>query len=407
MWSAALLGLLLAPQGASDWPGWRGPGGNGVAADARLPLRWGPGHNVRWRQTLAGEGSSSPVVHGRRLYLTASLQDGCRRLVLAFDRDTGRPLWTHELADDNPERSSAVAGWAAPTPATDGERVVAVFGNAGVVCLDAAGRRLWHRPLGPFESELGLASSPLLAGGRVFLVCDHDGDRFTSFDSFLLALDAGTGRELWHVERRGLGRSWATPLLVDAGLGRQELIVSGQDEVRGHDPETGRLLWREPGLSGWVAPSPVAGLGLVFATSGRDGAVLALRPGPLPPGAGRVVWKQPRGGPYVPSPLLYGDFLYVPHETGFLSCFEARTGRLLYRERLGGAKVSASPVGGAGRVYLTNEAGVTFVVRAGPRFEVLARNDLGEGCWASPACADGLLFLRTERHLWCLGPDEG
>jgi outer membrane protein assembly factor BamB len=406
MRAVLLLGACFLCGAASlsgaDWPGWRG-GGDGVSGEANLPLRWDRRRNVRWVVEVPGEGKSSPIVWGRRVYLTAARDGGERRFLLAYDRDTGRLLWTGEIADRQPERSGPT-GHAAATPVTDGKRIWAAFGNAGVVCFDAEGKLLWRRELGAFDTELGLATSPLLAGDRLFLVCDHDGDRFTSFDSFLVCLDAATGKEVWRTPRRDLGRSWSTPLLAEVGAGKRELIVCGQEEVRAYDPETGRLLWRQPGLSNWVAPSPVAGRGLVFATCGKDGATLALRPGTLAEGVERLVWKVPRGGPYVASPLLHGDHVYLAQDNGFLTCLEAATGKLVYRERLGG-KFTASPLAAPGRIYLTDEAGRTYVVKSGGAFELLARNDLEEDFFSSPAASGGLLFLRTEKHLWCLGAE--
>ncbi|MFN4258357.1 MAG: PQQ-binding-like beta-propeller repeat protein [Gemmataceae bacterium] len=393
-----LLMLFLAPNRlhAEDWPRWRGPDGNAVSSLSPLPTRWGQNENILWKTAIPGEGSSSPIVWGDSLFLTSALDDGERRLVHCLDRDSGQIRWSRAIVDKNPERTSAMTGHAASTPATDGQRVIAFFGNAGVVCYDFAGKQLWHRRLGEFDTELGLASSPVLDRDRVILVCDHDGTRFTSFDSYLIALDFATGKEAWKTERRGLERSWSTPILAPATGGKRELIVSGQDYVRAYDPETGRQLWQVAGTTGWVTPSPVFGHGLIFVTSGKDGPTLAVRPG----GRGEVqaVWQHPRGGAYVCSPLLYADHLYVIHEMGFLTCWEARTGKHLYRERLPG-KFTASPVAGDGKIYVTNEAGVTYVLAAGPNFMMLARNVLDEYTLASPAIAHGQLFLRTEKHV--------
>jgi outer membrane protein assembly factor BamB len=395
-----ILTASTAPGRAEDWPRWRGPAGNGVSSERSLPVHWSATDNVRWKTAIPGEGFSSPVVCGERAFVTSAFAHGERRALHCLDRGHGTLLWSREVRDRSPERTSASTGYAAATPGTDGRRVVAFFGNAGAVCYDPDGRLLWRRELGSFDTELGLASSPVLDGGRVFLVCDHDGDRFTSFDSFLIALDLDTGKTLWKTDRPGLFRSWSTPILVPGAGGKTELVVSGQEQLRGYDPETGKELWRAEGLTGWVAPSPVFGHGLVFATSGRDGPTLAVRSG------GRVVWRQPRGGPYVCSPVLSGDFLYVPDERGIITCYEAATGTLRYRERLGG-KFTASPVAGDGKVYCTNEAGTTFVLKAGPHFEVLARNELREDCLASAAVSGGQLFLRTEHHLFCIGAPGG
>lgn len=384
---SAILGFLLLSgcAAADEWPRWRGPGGDAVSDAAALPVSWSAARGAAWSVVVPGEGSSSPIVSGDAIFLTSSLDHGSRRVLHCLDRRTGATRWTLEAKDPNPERTSALTGHAAATPVTDGTRVVAVFGNAGAVCADFSGALLWRRPLGEFDSELGLASSPVIHDGRVFIVCDHDGD------SFLIALDAATGRIAWRADRRGLYRSWSTPVVVSG-----ELVVSAQDEVRAYDPATGRLLWSVGGMSGWVTPSPVAGEGLIFAVSGKDGPTVAVRPG------GRVAWRVERGGPYVCSPVLYRGFLYVGDESGRLLCREAATGKEIYRERLRGSYKS-SPVAGDGKLYFTNEAGTTTVVQAGPGFKILAENGLGEECLASPAIAGGALFLRTRTRLWCFG----
>lgn len=403
---ALLAALPAACVGGQDWPRWRGPQGNAVSSETPLPLEWSATRNVAWRVAVPGEGASSPIVSGDSVFLTSSLEDGTRRILHCLDRATGRTRWTRETEDKDPERTSALTGHAAATPATDGSRVVVLFGNAGAACYDFGGGLLWRWQPGAFDSELGLASSPVLHRGRVILVCDHDGDRFRSFDSFLIALDVQTGKTVWKTDRPGLGRSWSTPILVPAG-DRTELVVSAQDELRGYNPETGGLLWQVRGMTGWVTPSPVFGGGLVFATSGKDGPTLAVRPG----GRGdvtatRVAWREEKDGPYVCSPLLYGDLLYVHDEQGRLTCREAASGRIVYRKRLGG-KFIASGVAGDGRLYLTNEAGTTTVIRAGKEFEILSENRLEAECLASIAIAGGTLFIRTRGELFSIGAGRG
>jgi outer membrane protein assembly factor BamB len=389
-----LLGAVVASL-AQDWPRWRGPEGNAVSTEAPLPTTWDKNRGIRWKTAIPGEGASSPIVWRDRVFVTSALEHGTRRVVHCLDRGSGTSRWTGEIADKNPERTSALTGHAAATPVTDGERVVAFFGNAGVVCFDLQGRQLWHRNLGEFDSELGLASSPVIHDRRVYLVCDHDGDRFTSFDSYLIALDAVTGATVWKIERRGLLRSWSTPIVVNDHADKPQLLVAAQDHLRAYNPDTGRQLWQAAGLTGWVAPSPVTGLGIIFATSGKNGALLALRPD------GAEVWRKENVGPYVCSPLLHGDHLYVHNEQGILTCYAAKSGEMVYRERLEG-KFTASGAAGDGKLYLTNEEGTTFVVKLGPRYELLARNRLEEYTLASPAISKGCLFLRTEKHLWCV-----
>jgi outer membrane protein assembly factor BamB len=295
-----------------------------------------------------------------------------------------------------------MTGHAAATAASDGDRVVAWFGNAGAVCYSLDGDRLWHRRFGEFESELGLASSPVIYRDRVIFVCDHDGDRFSSFDSFLVALDLKTGSIAWKTDRPGLFRSWSTPLLVPGTENRPELIVNAQDQLRAYDPDTGKQLWQVGGMTGWVTPSPVFGHGLVFACSGKDGPTIAVRPGGNGDVTGsHVFWKDAQGAPYVCSPVLYGEYLYVLNETGIVRCYQATTGKLEYQQRVEG-KYFASPVAGDGKVFVTNDGGTTFVLRAGPHFELLSRNSLDDFCLASPALSDGEILIRTERYLYCI-----
>lgn len=406
-----LTGLLLAicVSGsnllAQNWPGWRGLTRFAVNDEQRLPSEWDAANHVRWKTEVPGSGFSSPVVWENHVYLTSAQENGFRRLVHCLDRATGKLLWTQSIEHDDPEVASAMTGHAASTPATDGQHIVAVFGNAGVVCHDPTGKLLWRRDLGHFASELGLANSPWIEAGRVYLVCDHDGDRFKTFDSYLTALDLATGRVIWKTDRRGLFRSWSSPVVIEAG-GRRELLVNGQDELRSYNPADGHELWRAHGMAGWVTPTPVFGHGLIFAQSGRDGPVMAIQPGGLGDvTASHIAWQKP-GGPYVCSAVLYGDHLYVHNEQGVLTCFVAATGETAYRQRLEG-KFWASSVAGDGKVYITNENGTTFVVRAGPKYELLATNKLDEYTLASPAISAGEIFIRTEKHLWCMGSNDG
>jgi outer membrane protein assembly factor BamB len=395
----AWLGFLVlagcATTSSLDWTRWRGPQGNAVCDDAPLPATWSTTQGVLWKVVVPGEGSSSPIVSGDAVFVTSALDDGSRRVLHCLDRKTGAARWQCETRDENPERASALTGHAGATPVTDGNHVVALFGNAGAVCTDFSGAVLWRWRRGEFDSELGLASSPIVHEGLTIFVCDHDGDQFKTFDSFLIALDVSSGKTLWTTDRPGLFRSWSTPVVFGGTL-----VVSGQDEVRGYDPESGRQLWSVSGMSGWVAPSPVSGKGLLFAVTGKDGPTVAIRPG------GEVAWREERGGPYVCSPVLYGDLLYVCDETGGLVCREPATGRVVYRGRLRG-KFTASPVAGDGKVYFTNEEGTTTVLAAGPRLQVLSENRLGEECLASPAISRGTIFLRTRHQLWCLGAPPG
>lgn len=395
--------LSLAPARAEDWPRWRGPDGNAVSDEAPLPVRWAPELNVEWKASVEGEGFSSPIVAGDCVFLTSSLDHGARRLTHCLDRRSGRLRWTREIEDEDPEVASSITGHAAATPAAASGKIVAMFGRAGLVCYDEQGQKLWRVPLGRFESELGLASSPVIDGERVFVVCDHDGDRFNSFDSYLLAVNLADGATLWKTDRRDLYRSWSTPIVVPFGQARQ-LIVNAQDELRAYDPNTGELIWQLGGMTGWVTPSPVFGRGLIFATSGKSGPVTAVAPvGKDQAALVSAAWSVPSGGPYVCSPLLYGKYLYVHNEAGVLTCYAAADGKVVYRQRLAG-KFTASGVAGDGKLYFTNQEGTTFVIRAGAEFKLLAENRLGDYTLASPAISGGRLFLRTQQALYCIAP---
>ncbi|MBB73652.1 MAG: hypothetical protein CMJ75_03955 [Planctomycetaceae bacterium] len=393
--------LIACPLEADNWARWRGPQGSAVSAETGVPLQWGQDRNIRWKTAIPGEGSSSPIVWNDRVFLTSAEDEGCLRWLHCLDLLTGRIIWSSQVAHDWPELTSALTGHAASTPTTDGQRVFTWLGNAGLSCHDFSGRQIWHRDLGAFESELGLASSPVLVGERLFLVCDHDGTRFKSFDSFLIALDPQTGRTLWKTPRAGLLRSWSTPIAV-ASAQQKVLIVNAQDQLRAYDLVTGRQQWSVTGMTPWVTPSPVVAGGLIFASSGRDGPALAVKPG----GYGdvtetHVAWKQSRGAPYVCSPIVYQGYLYLLNETGILTCLKARTGKLQFRQRLGG-KFYSSPVAAEDRLYLTDELGVTWVIGAGASFQLLAKNRLASGCLASPAISAGCFLLRSRSHLFCI-----
>jgi outer membrane protein assembly factor BamB len=396
--------LGLHPARAGDWPGWRGPRGDGVSPAKAVPVRWeaaakdGTPHNIRWQVPMPGKGNSSPVVWRDRIFLTALLDEGGTRAVLCFRRHDGKLLWQALNPSKTKEKLSGdgtKAGHAAPTPVTDGTHAYAFFGPAGVLCVDLEGNVVWHHDAGLLDHAWGVAASPVLWRDLVIINCDNAGP------AFLLALSKMTGQVVWKTPRPG-GGGWSTPLLV-AVDGREELVVSGPRRVSAYDPQTGKELWYCEGLDDVICPTPVAGHGLVFVPTRSNGPTLAIRPGGQGDVTGtRVAWKSRRGAPYVSSPVLYGEYLYMVNHGGLLTCLEARTGKQVYVERLNGV-VSASPVAADGRLYIVNEEGDTYVVRAGPAFELLATNRLGEPCLASPGITDGEIILRSEKHLFCIG----
>ncbi|HSW48563.1 MAG TPA: PQQ-binding-like beta-propeller repeat protein, partial [Bryobacteraceae bacterium] len=335
------------------WPQWRGPSGQGVVEGSGYPDSWSDKENVRWKVETPGRGNSSPIVWKDRIFLTTA-RDGERRSVLCFRRDDGKLLW--EAAAPAPasvERIQPKNSYASATPATDGERVYALFGNAGLIAVDFNGKLLWHYDFGATSNYHGPGGSLLLYKDRVIFYQDQGqtmGPAKAPAQApgpFVAAVDARTGRQLWKTPRKE-GVGWGTPVAIRAG-GRDEIIVSGQYAVRAYDPDTGKELWSAGGSTMEVIPTPAVGHGLVFCPSGRAGPTLAIRPG----GAGdvtstHIAWQTPQGSPFVPSPLVYGDHLYLINDmTSIATCMEAKTGKVLWQGRLGEARregFSASPL---------------------------------------------------------------
>ncbi len=394
---------------AGDWPGWRGPLGNGISEDKGFPVHWSAAdaegkplpvekwQNIRWKVAVPGKGNSSPIVWKDRLFLTTTLDDEGTRAILCFRRTNGDLLWKATNPSKAREKLSGdglKAGFASPTPITDGERVYAFFGPAGVLCVDFDGKQVWHEDLGALDHVWGTAASPVLWKDLLILNGDNDGP------AFLFGLSKKTGQVIWKTKRPS-GGGWSTPLVVRAG-DREELVVSGAKRVTAYDPESGKELWHCQGLGDIICPTPVAGHGLIFVPTGSNGPMFAVKPG----GTGDVTathlaWQSRRGAPYVPSPILVGDYLYLVNNGGLMSCYEARMGKQLYQERLAGS-FSSSFVAAGDKLYIVNEEGEGFVIAAGPEFKVLATNRLGEPCLASPALADGSIILRTDKSLFCI-----
>jgi outer membrane protein assembly factor BamB len=388
-------------EGAKYWPRWRGPSGQGLVAGTGYPDAWSATENVRWKTPLAGDGNSSPIVWRDRIYLTTGYDGGRRLSLLAFNRADGTKAW-EAFAPSG--RSGAghhfKNGHASATPATDGERIYVSFGARGLVAFDLTGKVAWHRDLGEMEAYHGTAGSPLLYRDRVILYQDQ----FSG--SFIGAFDARTGRQLWRTPRDA-NTGWGTPIAVRVG-DHDEIIVSSQQRVQAYSPDSGAELWRCDGSTYEVIPTPVVGYGLIFCSSGRAGPTLAIRPG----GKGdvsrtHVAWTSPRGSPFVPSPILSGDRLYMVNDMASIAtALEATTGKLLWQNRLGVARregFSASPVAVDGKIFFTNDDGETFVLRDAAIFELLRVNRLGERTIASPALVEGRWYIRTDEHLFAIG----
>jgi outer membrane protein assembly factor BamB len=400
--SAAALAIVLPCPGAENhWPRFRGPSGQGETHHTKLPTEWDKdGRNLLWRVKIDGAGNSSPILWGDHLFLTSSNAQGTKRFVHCFSRLDGSVRWTREAPARPPEKGVRDKnGYASATPVTDGERVICFLGSCGLVCYDIAGKLLWHYDSLKVLTTHGTGSSPLLYKDLVILAQDQN-----QADSIFLALDKRTGKKVWE-GKRSRAMTWTTPVVVRVG-DHDELILAGDETVRGYDPDSGKELWSLRGPTQEVIPAIVVGKELIYSASGRNGPTLGLRPG----GKGDVttthlVWRAVRGGPHVPTPALVNGRLYTANDTGILSCLDAATGKLIYLERLDD-QFSASPIVAGDLLYFPAESGITYVVRAGDKLDVIARNDLGAPILASPA-VDGRLYLRTADELVCIGASPG
>lgn len=416
---ARLVAVVLAACSAvaADWPGWRGPGGMGQVGDDRLPLTWGgkADANVAWKVALPGveakaaldQNQSSPVVVGGRVFVTASYWPGGKadpkappeHHVACYRAADGKQLWDTTVAPGPWVFGDLRGGYTAPTPAADADRVYVVFGSAVVAALDHAGKVAWRRDITPHKFDVALAASPVLFGDTVILQLDQL-DR----ESRLLALDRRTGEPRWEEKRPKLGFAHSTPVVAAVG-GKPQLLVSASNAVQGVDPATGKVLWACDARGDTV--SPVLAGGVVYIDSGRGGPGLAVDP----TGTGDVTkthvrWKLGQVPEGYSSPVAAGGFLFRLHSPESLRCVRLATGYTVFTERLPGVQTACSPVATPdGRVYCAS-AGKSYVLRAGATADVLAVNDLGDPGPASPAVADGALFLKGRRFLFCIRAKE-
>jgi outer membrane protein assembly factor BamB len=430
--------LLLVPGLAQvqNWPQFRGPGAGGIGEGREAPADWSVenGRNVLFRVPVAGLGHSSPVVWGDQVFVTTAVSgQGDSRLrvglygdiepvadegaqsfrVLSFDKRTGKLLWERTAYEGVPRiKRHPKSTHANPTPATDGKHVLAFFGSEGLYCYDLAGNLLWKRDFGVLkagffqvpDAEWGFASSPVIHEGKVILQAD------VLEGSFLEALSVEDGRSLWKISRSDVP-TWSTPN-VYRGAGGDAVVVNGWKHIGAYDLASGREIWKMEGGGDIPVPTPVIGGDLIFITNahGPGSPIYAVPISARGTIATKdLAWSIETGGAYMQTPLVHGETLYSCRDNGVLSAFEAKTGKLLYRERLGEGRsgFSASPVSAGERVYFTSEEGDVFVLRAGPKFEVLAVNSLGEVTMATPAVSEGVLYFRTRSHLVAVGTNKG
>jgi len=416
----------------SNWSQWRGPEGAGVSSETNVPTEWNVDKNIKWKTPIEGRGHSQPIVWGAKVFLTTDIEGdvvpeakavehkengqpfihpdsvGANRKhsfkVICIDRNTGKILWektayTGTVYDDRHRKG----GYAAPTPATDGNRVYAWFGGEGdgLYCYDLNGELAWKAAVGKIASYgMGPGASPVIHENLVILQCDEDEGK----NSFIVGIDKKTGKEVWKTPRK-VQASWSTPLIVRSGQ-RAELITSGNELIISYDPKTGKELWTAQGHGSNAIGTPLAGHGMVFVYAGFPvKKTFAIKLG----GSGdvtssNVAWQYDKGTAYVPSSILYNDYLYLMSDRGILTCLDAKTGKVIYE---GGripvpATFTASPVAFDGKLLLTSEDGDTYIIKAGPKHEVIATNSVNEPVYASPAISDGMIFIRAASNLYCI-----
>ncbi|MBI1764960.1 MAG: PQQ-like beta-propeller repeat protein [Acidobacteria bacterium] len=420
----------------SNWPQWRGPDSQGISTEKNLPTEWSDTKNVLWKTPIPGLGYSQPIIWEKKVFLTTAIEGGPAPAehkapkhmigeqeykhpdwygsdklhtfkVLCLDRDSGKVIWDKTSYEgpvfDHRHRRSTYAG---ATPVTDGKLVVAYFGPEGVYCYDFSGKLLWQKNLGGIDTfGFGTGTSPILYNNLVILVCDQS--LAVPKGSFMVALDKTTGKEIWRVARPIQG-SWFTPVIVTVA-GRTEMITSGNEFLISYDPATGKELWRTGGLKSHAIATPIVGHGLAILSSGFPSKVVtAVKLGGSGnlDGTEKIAWRYSKGTAYVPSPILYGDYVYLMSDAGILTCLNAKTGEVVYeggRVPIATKFYGASPVAFEDKLLLTSDDGDTFVIKAGPKHEVLGTNSLGEPCRTSIAIADGKLFIRGEKNLFCIG----
>ncbi|MBI1918563.1 MAG: PQQ-binding-like beta-propeller repeat protein [Planctomycetes bacterium] len=396
-------GLALA----DNWPAWRGPTGDGHCAEKDLPLRWNRTENVRWKVPLPDAGNSTPVVWRDRIFLTQATEHGTRRALLCLDRGNGKELWNAEVQHKEKEPTHDTNPYCSASPVTDGERVIVSHGSAGLFCYRVDGKEQWRKDVGKMIHLWGNASSPILYGNLAILWVGP-GER-----QALLAVDKFSGKTIWeHSEPGGsdgiknkdwIG-SWSTPIVARVG-NRVELILSVPHKVKGFDPKSGKERWSCEGLGNLVYTSPVCSAGgIVVAMSGYGGPALAVRAG----GSGDVtkthrLWVHPGNPQRIGSPVILGEHACLINEPGLAQRFQLKTGKDLWQKQRAASATWSSLVAAGDRLYVTTQEGETVVLSAGPEFKVLARNALNETTRASVAVSDGEVFIRTYKHLWCIG----
>jgi outer membrane protein assembly factor BamB len=418
-WTLRAFFVLLAfvwsvPLRADNWPRFRGPTGQGMSDDKKVPVRWSNMENVAWKTPLPGQGWSSPIVWGDQVFVTATTDDGVSCHVIAVNRRDGKIQWDREVFKQKPSRKEQRNSYATPTPVTDGRRVYAFFAGGGAAAVNCAdGNVAWTNTEHEFYSQHGLGASPILYKDSVIMPFDWsspEGDKTVGWQkpwdrSFVLALDVNTGKVKWRA-KRGLSRiAHVTPQVVEVG-GKPVLVSGAGDVIQGFNPDTSELLWTARSQGEGVVPSIVVGDGLVFTSSGFEKSTIrAVKLDPAAKGdvtQSHIAWEQSRAVPTVPSFIHADGLLFTLKENGIVLCIDAKTGEIVWQERIEG-NFAASPVYANGNIYFVSMDGECVIIKASRRFEEVARNQLHEQVQASPAISRGQLFIRTNKHLYCIG----
>ena len=432
------LGLCISWSSmAQNWPSFRGPGAAGVADGYPTATRWNAekSTNVLWKTEVPGLALSSPVIWGDRIFVTSAISSDPKPFrhglygdvepssdvakhswkVYAFDKHSGKLIWERTAHEGLPKtKRHPKSSQASCTPVTDGRHIVAFFGSEGLYNYDFDGSLLWKQNLGSLNAgwfydpdyEWGVGSSPIIYQNYVIVQCD------VQDHSFVAAFDLKTGRQVWRAERDEIS-SWGTPT-VHESKEHAELITHASKYIRGYDPLTGKELWRLGPNSEVTVPTPFAANGLIYVTNGYRTIqpIYAIRPG----GSGdlslkgdaesgeSIAWSKKHGGPYMSTPVVYGEYFYTCSMNGVLTVYVAKTGERVYQQRLGdkGGAFTASPVAADGKIYFSSEDGEVFVIRAGPKYELLATNPMGEVLMATPAISEGVIFIRGLKNLFAI-----
>ena len=433
-----LLGACAGVRAQQNWPSFRGANASGVADGKPTPVAWDAtkGTNILWKTPIPGLAHASPVVWGDKVFVTTAVsskggeyfrhglygdvdmdKDTSKHSwhVYALDKRTGKIIWDRIACEGVPKIKRHIkATHASSSPVTDGKNVIAFFGSEGLYCYDVNGKLVWKKDLGVLDAgwfydpdyQWGTASSPIIYKNMVIVQCD------VQKNSFIAAYDLKDGKQIWTTPREEIP-SWGTPTIYE-GASRVEMITNATRAARGYDPMTGKELWRMTGNPEVTATTPIFGQGLIFICNSYrpNQPIYAIRPGaagdislkPNETTNQHIAWSMQRGGTYMPTPLVYGEYLYTCANQGVMACYNPKTGERLYQQRIGdkGGSYSASPVAADGKIYLSSEDGEIFVVKAGPKYELLATNQMGEVLMATPAISDGMIFVRGQHTVFAI-----